>query len=147
VTQVKKPPTAASRSNKNFFSTQSSFGATRTSFSASIPHIHKHPVLEVVLGPEFAQLPRFKIELESDRFGRAEVTDSCKFELTSLRVGRVEEIPAVMTVYLFSADRQDWQIYGIKHFSLCFGKEATKHAISCGTGLDRTLLLTVRLYL
>jgi hypothetical protein len=147
VTQGKKPSTAASRSNKNFFSTQSSFGATRNSFSTSIPNIHKHPVLEVTLGPEFARLPRFKLDLASDRFGRAEITESCKFELTSLKVGRVEEMAAVMTVFLFDSESQDWEIYGIKNFTLCFGKEPSKHAISCGAGLEHTLLLTVRLYL
>lgn len=147
MTQGKKPTTAATKSNKNFFSTQSSFGATRNSFSTSIPTIHKHPVLEVSLGPEFSKLPRFKLEIESERFGRAEVTDSCKFELSSLKVGRVEEMAAVMKVYLFNADQADWQIYGVKNFTLSFGKEPAKHAISCGASLEHSLLLTVRLYL
>jgi hypothetical protein len=87
------------------------------------------------------------VEIESDRFGRAEVTDSCKFELTSLKVGRVEEMAAVVKVWVFAAERDDWQLYGIKNFQLCFGKEAAKLAVSCGASLGHTLLLTVRLYL
>ena len=54
---------------------------------------------------------------------------------------------AVVKVYLFDADEDHWKIYGIKNFLLCFGKEPTKLAISCGPCLDHTLLLTVRLYL
>lgn len=148
LSKTKKPMTVATQSQKNFYQSSNNLsGSTRYQSSHSIPSINKHPILDVILGDDFSKIGLFKLVLEGESFGKAEITETSRFELKTLNIKRLEPMDAVLTVLQYNENKSEYETFGIKNIEIAFGKGLKSHSIRCGPSLSISLSLTVRLYL
>lgn len=162
--------TTGPNTTKNFFNSVTSFHQSQRSGSlhSQTPSGHRHPILDLKLGREFLRgLPgEYRVVVEGREFGKAEVGESSRLELVNVPVEHLEPMPAtisilkqvkVLPVYTGESDRQqhgdgleggidEYDIHGMKHIILNFGKEFSTYKVMCGSELDQCFTVTLRLY-